>query len=421
VIVRPGVCLPRAGEKGKLNLRSSLVIGFRGGRLSQKLGQRQSIVMIHVVLDTNVFTGDPKRNGGPFRALVRLCKGDKARLHLPYMVKMEFVTQQVQAARKALKEMRKVADDLYGIMRDCEITDYAQTIKERATELRNEARALIETEWSGWLKEMCAVEYPIDPTHGSRVVSDYFSGRIPFKAAKNRNDLPDSFVWHTIVDIAKQYRPLHIVSADWGMCAAASSLEGIVVHDKLAAFIDTGDCRKALEELGEQAVAKNAERAGAILRSVLERLEFAVASDILVSLDGKTVSDDSIPDDNNEGMIYLINSPSEINFAFDKVEYYGGGELGIPFDATTECTINYAIFKADYYCLDEEKMNQISIEDRNNHYFDADENYDIKAAGTLQIKLNEENLRNDAIGNDDLRDLLNEADYTLVVGDISVA
>ena len=40
-------------------------------------------------------------------------------------------------------------------------------------------------------------------------------------------------------------------------------------------------------------------------------------------------------------------------------------KLGLPFTATVECELNYAIFKGDYYTLGEAKTRKISIGERN--------------------------------------------------------
>ncbi len=376
--------------------------------------------MIHLVLDTNILSGDPRRNSGPFRALVRLCKAGKAKLHVPFVVKNEFLTQQKQEARKLLKELRSAADKLSSFTLQDEIFGFSEATKTGATNLRKEAGDLVEQEWEEWLKEVCAVEYPVDPSHGERIIKDYFAGKPPFKAVKNRNDIPDSYVWQTILDLAKTYNALHVVSNDGAVYGAAAGVQGVVAYKRLSEFIDTQQCRAALEALADEAVADNVERAGKLLPTAKRQLEFALGNEIIDELDGKTVTDSRIPDDTNEGMIYMINEPSDVSFGFNKVEYYGDSEIGVPFEAITECTLNYAIFKADYYCLDERKTAQISIDERNEHYFDADEDYPIRATGTLQIKLDKEKLRNEKMTDQEICELFDDAEYDVEVDELEV-
>jgi hypothetical protein len=83
----------------------------------------------------------------------------------------------------------------------------------------------------------------------------------------------------------------------------------------------------------------------------------------------------------------MVDSPEDLIFDFDNIEYYGGSEIGIPFTTTVECEVNYAIYKADYYLLDENKTKKISISERNEHYYDADETYAIDVTAVLSVEL----------------------------------
>jgi len=377
--------------------------------------------LIHVVLDTNVFSGDRKRQYGPFRALTRLCKAKKVQLHVPYYVKYEFITQQAQEVRKNLRAIRKAADAIGTVSAENRIGKFAEDLSKEATTLRKDAPNLVEQEFEAWLTEIRPEQYQVDPSYAVRVTTDYFKGNPPFKAVKNRNDIPDSFVWQTVLDLKKKYKPLHVVATDGGMFKAADEMDGIVAHKDLAKFIDTEECQKLLRALPNEVVVKNIQRAAAMIEGVKDKLESGLSSEIFGALDGKTVFDDDIPDDNNEGMIHMQNEPEDVEFDFEKVDYYGDTDIGIPFEATVECTLNYAIFKGDYFSLPQEKMDKISISERNEHYFDADEEYPIKVTGTMLIQLPVDRLKDPKIDDGDLQDLFDEADYTLEVDEIEVA
>lgn len=377
--------------------------------------------MIHLVLDTNAFTSDRRRESGPFRALERLCKGQKVKLHMPHVVKNEFITQQQQEGRRLLKEIRGLTKELLSVTRDEEIAGFAEETNDSAHDLRRKASNLFKQEWERWLTEVEVSDCPIDPSHGAKVMQDYFEGKAPFKSLKNRNDIPDGFIFQTIVDLATRHQPLHVVANDNAMRAAAAEVDGVVAHDKLGTFIDTQECRAALEALTEEVVAENVQRAGSLLSRATRQLKDAIDSKLTSELDGETVTDIAIPDDNHEGMIYMMNDPSDVSFDFEKTEYYGDNEIGIPFEAITECTLNYAIYKSDYYVLDEDEQAKISISERNDHYFDADQDFPIKATGTLQIKIDTNKLRNEEITDEELLELLDDAEYTVTVDELEVA
>ena len=304
------------------------MIGFRGGKTL--------FPMIHVVLDTNIFSGNRRRDSGPFRALTRLCKGGKVKLHLPYIVKHEFLSQQKHQAQKLINEALSAAGQLSGITNDPTIVKFAENTKAAADALREKAVELVHNEWEKWLKETNAIEHLIDPSHGERVMSDYFIGNRPFKVVKNRNDIPDSFAWHSIWDLSKQYQPLHVITNDGTMHETAATVKEIVPYKSLSAFIETELCQKALGEIAEKVVTKNVRRAGAMLQELEPRLKAAVFDEIVSALDGETVNDGDIPDDNHEGMVISVDEPSELHFDFERIEYYGDSEIGVPFIAVTE-------------------------------------------------------------------------------------
>ena len=100
--------------------------------------------MIHIVLDTNIFSANRRRDSGPFRALARLCKGGKVKLHMPYLVKHEFLSQQKQQAHKLINEAWSAAGQLTGITSDPTIHKFANNTKAGAEGLKE--RAVVDVE-----------------------------------------------------------------------------------------------------------------------------------------------------------------------------------------------------------------------------------------------------------------------------------
>src|SRR5262249_20887688 len=111
---------------------------------------------------------------------------------------------------------------------------------------------------------------------------------------------------------------------------------------------------------------------------------------------------------NHEATIVSVGGPKNVEFAFADVEHYGDGEIGIPFRATVECELNYAIYKADYYSLTD--IEDISIDERNDHYFDANQNYNISIEGLTAFTTDQTKREKEDLSNEDLEDLMNDAD-----------
>jgi hypothetical protein len=221
--------------------------------------------MIHVILDTTTYTSDPKRHKGPFRALERLCKGNKVQLHIPYFVKNEYITQQFIDIRSHLAQIRDFAENVRAITSHDGLHTYADGgVKKKAVEMRDGAVAALTQEFEEWMKSLNAKEQPVKPAHGERVAKAYFNESPPFRSIKNRNDFPDAFIWQTILDLAAAHNPLHVVATDKGMYKPAAKTESIKAYKTLEEFIATDECQKALVDLAEEVVTENLERAGPV-------------------------------------------------------------------------------------------------------------------------------------------------------------
>jgi hypothetical protein len=225
-------------------------------------------------------------------------------------------------------------------------------------------------------------------------MNDYFAGEAPFSSSKHREDIPDSFIWQTVLDLADKKENVYFIANDGQLFKAAKTVSNVTAHNTLDEFVESPEFQKVIEELTTEAVARNIARAKRILPKNERALHAMLERDIVGALTSRTIHDSSIPDDNAEGLIIGVGGPEDLTFDFDSVEFYGGNEIGVPFTTTVDCELNYAIFKGDYFTLSDEKVKQISTSERNEHYFDADETYPIEVTGTLSIELEAKILEN---------------------------
>ena len=117
--------------------------------------------MIHVLLDTTTYTSDRKRQKGPFRALERLCKGDKVQLHIPYFVKNEYISQQFIDVRSHLAKIRDFAEDIRAITSEDGLHGFASEVKDKAIEMRDGAIDALTKEFEEWMDELGGEEHAV--------------------------------------------------------------------------------------------------------------------------------------------------------------------------------------------------------------------------------------------------------------------
>lgn len=77
--------------------------------------------MIHVVLDTNIYRDNPRRDNLHFKALEKLSKAGVIRLHIPYVVMREFQTQQREIYSK---DLAKTTSGLHSLSKKQLDTDF---------------------------------------------------------------------------------------------------------------------------------------------------------------------------------------------------------------------------------------------------------------------------------------------------------
>ncbi|MBP5973093.1 EVE domain-containing protein [Brasilonema sp. CT11] len=157
-----------------------------------------------------------------------------------------------------------------------------------------------------------------------------------------------------------------------------------------------------LRKIFDEVIPRNVE----IFESVIEK-------DIIDLLVNKTVNYPGIPDDNNEASITSVGQPYNITLEPERTEDNKKNLFVIKFTLTVECQLLYYIFKADYYTLDDKKSEQISIDDWNDHYFSAEETYQLNVGGTISVKGDSTPLELSLLSENQLLEFLEETDISI--------
>ena len=350
--------------------------------------------MLHVIIDTSIYRKDPKRGTAAFRALTRLCEGSKITLYIPEFVRGEFISQQQTFLEEEIHRIAASAKSIQRRSTNEKLMDFSEQISEAANKILPKAKAIANEEFMKWAKRCRAVMNNLRPDHASRVIAGYFAGRPPFSSAKSRSDIPDSFIWQTLVDVAYRKDRVYFVANDGALLKSARAIGNVVVHSSLEAFVESAEFQRAIEELTTEVAARNVSRARRVIPRNLRALEEMVEHEIEDALLDRQVHDRRVPSDDHKGKVVMVGSAENVRFDFAKIEHYGGSELGVPFTADVECELNYAVYKLHYDVLRKKRREHISIQDLNDHYYDAGETYLLKVAGVLSVELETRILEN---------------------------
>ena len=160
--------------------------------------------------------------------------------------------------------------------------------------------------------------------------------------------------------------------------------------------------KENLEKLLDKIVSGNLE----IFKSVIEE-------DIINFIVHKTVNFTDILDDNNEAYIESVGQPYNIILKPEWAEDSNNNLFVVKFTLVVECELSYYIYKADYYTINDDKYKRISIHDWNDHYFSAEETYQLNVEGIISVKGDSTPLELSLLLDNELLEFLEETDISI--------
>lgn len=344
------------------------------------------------MLDTNIYRKCPSRSDLHFQALERLCKANIVQLHLPYIVEKEFQTQQIDLHKKDLDTAISAISSILRKNLTPELATRIDAIKIELNALKPNILIGAESDFQSWVALVGAHRHPITEELALAAMESYFSGNLPLKQPKIRDDIPDAFIFQTIQALATEAIPLFVIAEDGKIALASETLSNVTVHRSLSSFIESPAIQTDILHLS---VFDNF----TIVANEIEKYEkeTGVLSDYIRYHGGdeilwKKIRSDSIPDDNNEATISTYSDPENVQFYFVLFHYFGNGEFGLPFGFATTIYADYYIYKPDYYCLDEKKLPSVS--EHNEHYFRAEAEFEVNVSGLMKLTITPEALSN---------------------------
>lgn len=351
--------------------------------------------MIHVVLDTNIYRKNPARDNLHFKALEKLSKAGFLRLHIPYVVLREHQTQQREVSSKDLEKAISGLSSLIRKPLDKDIYDDLNTTKSDLEKNKENILSSAENQIVTWAVSINANVIPLCEQQAHLAFEAYFKGTAPLKSLKNREDIPDSFIVQSILKLHDDHEQTYVIADDNKVREAFADYENINTYESLSEFIDNDLIQNELIEVD---LIDNIDSLITILEGNEKdsaNIHKFISENIGEFIAWSAFYDSTIPDDNNEATITGYYDAENIKFDFPEISYYGNGQFGIPFSLNITVQAYYYIFKQDYYSIDPETRRLPSISDHNDHYFEAEEEFQLSVSGLVSITLDTNNINLD--------------------------
>lgn len=352
--------------------------------------------MIHVILDTNIYRDDPKRQKLPFRALERLLIEKVVTLHVPYMIEREFQTQQkkkyeadLRGVLTGLKELSNLPSKAIPALKK------VPSLLKELDEDQAEILAHSESEIVEWFQKVGAQRLALTGDQAISAFEAYFEGKPPFKEPKVRSDIPDSFIARAVEMVHAETKEVHFVGNDKKLRESFTQ-DSIVKYENLSQFIESPLIQKELFDLDVLGNYTKIKGAIAKFEEETDVISNAVERNVGERIVWEKIEDAAPLDDERTATINSYDEPTELELDWSDIAYFGNGEFGIPFTVEMNVQAYYYIFKPDYYAHFGNKRGP-SVTDHNDHYYQAEDDFSIVVKGTvgvsvIKVKLN--NLEN---------------------------
>lgn len=366
--------------------------------------------MIHVLIDTSALRQVSVTKSVITKALKRLAQGSEITLHVPEVVVKEYSSGQAQEFKKKLRSLQLAFADLRKIPQSIEFENWLHQVSGDTAKQGKKAIVFSQDHLVDWLNASRATVHPISDHHGARVMMDYFDGQPPYKQKKNRADIPDSFIWQVIQDLHGKHDDLIVIVAD-GEIRTSCESTGIVSFGSLAEFVSSDDLQSLFESpMALENLLKSIAQNQDVISSLLDEAREILA----LQLVGESITDHRILDDNMEGTVSGVEAISNPTLDLTNLHYLGDGMYSIPFVAKLEGLVDSYIYKADYYCLDETRAAQVSVEDCNDRVFAVQEHFPLQAIGDIEIELQSDRFEPPSLKSSQLRDFLDDMRIQLI-------
>ncbi len=360
------------------------------------------IPALDVVLDTSVWNHDLYLRGAEFRALERLAVAGFVKLYLPVVVEGELKAHITEHCNAAIDGVLKPLISLLRKPPPLLDKEKFDSFKEFLEAYKADYLERVIADHDKRLQKMVCEKIEIKVGHAVKTMENYFAGRPPFRNPRCKDDFPDGFICEAIRDLSKKSVTVHVIVNDKRLQKACSELGSIRTYPNLQAFLSTSYCSNLLLE----------EEARKNVLSVLELLncvklqEFDWDDWTLENLADSSFYDSRLPGDDGEGYIVGVYSPFDTVINTANASYLGEGMFSIPVTLQVLAEVSYAIFKGDFYLISDKRAKRIGLSERNEHYWEADEELCLTIEGTVIIEFDLDDLRNPSLSGDELTKII---------------
>lgn len=341
---------------------------------------------IHLVIDTNILLANPP-NRENYKALQRLIKKNVVICYLHYIVKEEYRTQLESKYLESLNNIKKNLKMLtkYNNNKIKDMLHNIDTLKHN-----------IDKQVNDYMKEnidnkLQAKYLDIQLNDAHMVFERYFAGFSPFKKQKDRENIPDAFIFVSLLKMVNENKNVVFITRDKDFIKSIKQQNQnnkgkIETFESIDEFLRT-------KEIEEILVTKNSrEKIKEFVETIQSKhiIEYILSDDLDNPFNPFEKIEElrkiNIPSiDNTATITYIVEIyENTIQADFEKITYYSNDTIGIPITFRVEVESQLIVSRN----IINDIMSQwggIVAETRDEHYCDVEKNIELEINATLII------------------------------------
>jgi hypothetical protein len=336
---------------------------------------------MNISIDTNILKRDRKLESSDISLLAKLSKLGLLKLHIPWVIYKEATSQNFIEIKTIIEKITKDLDNLDKKgLRDVEHFKFSQISKEISSiDVENS----VKNHWDEFIESSGAILHHINEKHGELVMASYFAGQAPFPEPKSRKDIPDAFIYQALLTITEKNGTITFVCDDNNLREACSKIPSVTVVKNYSELYDLGEFKEIKEKY--ESIEHYADEL-IVLEENIDDIRAQAEEDIRSEIfNDYIITHPNIPDDNNEGKLIDIRKISLLNVDKAKIQFIDDF-FYIPVQAEGVFSLEYFLYKADYYMLGDTRKIFIADKHWNDHYFLVEESFEVKFSFKYKIK-----------------------------------
>lgn len=339
------------------------------------------------MLDSTILKQVPKLNSALYNELVKYIRADIYSLYVSEIVEQEYISWIRGEAQDSYDLVVKATNSLNKYYEEPSILGFKLEFNSTASIAASHINRILKEvndNWISFKEKTKATVIPIHPEHGKTVMDAYFSGGKPFRKIKNRNDIPDAFIFCALNELLKSNEKVVFISSDKKFTEEIQC-ENIICFDSFSKLFDSDlprlDARFFSSLEGDNkfftlfGIFEDE-----IRRKLVSEIEYADIADII---------DDKIVEDAIGEYSGISTDVIDLIKKIDEATNISELTYLVSFEAKVKCTVESCTTKEEIVMINQQRLNNIDKEVEDDGNFKVSECYFYNFSGHFSVKFDD--------------------------------